>query len=205
MNNTKVTNLLKWSCLLGFALLSACRETVYTPKPRAYPKINFPEQGYQQFDEQYCHFTFEYPSYASIQQDTAFFDEKPVDPCWFDVYIPALNCRWYFSYIPIEKKEKLDSLRRDAFVLADKHLVKAEYKDEIPVKNADRNIEGMLFKIDGPVASPFQFFLTDGNKHFVRGSLYFNTQANKPDSLAPVVQFMEKEMLHLIETFEWEK
>jgi gliding motility-associated lipoprotein GldD len=51
-------------------------------------------------------------------------------------------------------------------------------------------------------ASPFQFYLTDSTKNFVRGALYFNTVPNN-DSLAPVIDFLKQDIIHMIETFRW--
>ncbi|MEL6972389.1 MAG: hypothetical protein AAFO02_19640, partial [Bacteroidota bacterium] len=68
--------------------------------------------------------------------------------------------------------------------------------------NTDNGVSGIAFDIDGPAASPFQFFLTDSTQHYVRGSLYFNTKT-RADSLAPVIDFVRTDILHLIETFEW--
>ena len=51
----------------------------------------------------------------------------------------------------------------------------------------------------GPVASQLQFFLTDTaeQQHFFRGALYFYTEANT-DSLAPVYDFMRKDVERMI-------
>jgi hypothetical protein len=60
----------------------------------------------------------------------------------------------------------------------------------------------MIYSIEGPSASPFQFYLTDSAQHFLRGSLYFNSRTN-PDSLAPILNFVRIDLSHLINTFEW--
>ena len=80
---------------------------------------------------------------------------------------------------------------------------KATFIDEFPIKKQN-GVNGMLFKVEGPAASPLQFFLTDslGQKHFLRGALYFNTQA-RPDSLAPVLDFVKRDVEKMLETFEW--
>lgn len=180
---------------------SSCEEPVLTPKPRGFPKVVYPEKSYQSFDEDYCSFTFHYPKYAKVVQDQLYFDEKPVDPCWFDLYFPDFDGRLYFSYYPLRNSEHLEKLKTDAFELVGKHNIKANYIDEIPIKKEDGTY-GFSFEIDGPVASPFQMFLTDGDKHFLRASLYFNTQA-RPDSLAPIYRFLKKDIAELINTFEW--
>ena len=190
--------------MLIFGLSSCNEELVFTPKPRAFPKINFPERSFQEFDMDFCQFSFEYPSYAQIQKDTLFFDETPVDPCWFDLYVPVFDAKVHCSYYPIDKQNTLEKLQSDAFNLANKHNIKANYIDELPLEKPN-GVSGFVFSIEGPVASPFQFYLTDQDeKHFLRGSLYFNTQS-RPDSLAPVFDFMKEDLMHLINTFAWKK
>ena len=183
-------------------LLSACgEEPVFTPKPRAFPRVVYPEKAYQQFDKDYCNFTFEYPVYAEVQKDTTFFDERPPHPCWFDLYFPDFNGRLHCSYVEMPGPEKLEELKTDAFELADWHNKRANYIDEMIIDKGD-GVSGFAFLIEGPAASPFQFYLTDSTAHFLRGSLYFNTEA-RPDSLAPVYKFIEEDLVHMIETFEW--
>lgn len=190
--------------LLPFSLFQACNdEAIYTPKPRAFPKIELPEKAYQPFDKDYCKFTFEYPEYAKVVQDTLFFDERPKNPCWFDLQVLDLNAFIHFSYIPISEKDKFDKLVSDAFRLTNKHNIKADYIEQIPIRKPN-GIGGYVFDVDGPVASPFQFFLTDSTDHFLRGALYVKDKA-RPDSLAPIYAYLKTDMMHLINTFEWEE
>lgn len=182
-------------------LLQSCEEVIYTPKPRAFPRVAYPEKIYQPFDEDYCKFTFQYPQYALIEQDTLFFDKKPIDPCWFDIVIPAFDARIHCSYFPIDKINTFDKLNGDAFDLANKHNLKANYIDDLTIKKPN-GVSGIAFNLEGAVASPFQFYLTDSTSHFLRGALYFNTQS-RPDSLAPVKNFVKTDIMHLINTFEW--
>jgi hypothetical protein len=59
----------------------------------------------------------------------------------------------------------------------------------------------VLFVLEGPVATPLQFFVTD-SVTFTRGSLYFNHRPN-PDSVAPVLARLESDLQLLMETIEW--
>lgn len=190
--------------LLALLALASCGDgPSYTPKPRAFPKVEYPERGYQQFDKSYCNFTFEYPVYSEIERDTLFFDERPADPCWFDIFTPAFDSRIHCSYYPISRENTFDQLKNDAFELMEWHNKKANYIQEVPIKR-EGNVNGFAFVIEGPAASPFQFYLTDSTSHFLRGALYFNTQA-RPDSLKPIYEFVEEDILHLIETFRWKE
>lgn len=183
-------------------MLWGCDDPVYTPKPRTYPRVVFPEKGYKTFDKDYCCFTFEAPVYTTIEKDTSFFKELPPDPCWFDIYYPDFDCRVYCSYLPVDKSVGFDKFKSDAFNMAEFHNKKANYIDEKPIQKAN-GVKGMFFEIDGPVASPLQFYLTDdAERHFFRGSVYFNTRANQ-DSLAPITKFVKEDVLKLIDSFSW--
>lgn len=188
--------------VVGFFVV-ACQGDVPLPKPRAYPKIDFPARGMQVYDRSDCPFTFEYPKYAAILTDSVNREDPMHNPCWFDVYIPNFDCRLYCSYIEIGAGKSLDELKADAFELADWHNKKANYIEEIPIARGE-DIRGLAFAMEGPAATPFQFFITDERKHFFRGALYFNTTIN-PDSLAPLYDFVRSDLTQLIETFEWKK
>ncbi len=183
-------------------LFFACgEEAVYTPKPRAFPKVNYPEKSYQKFTEDYCHFTFEYPGYAKVEQEKSFFSEETSNPCWFDLTMPVFDARLHCSYYPINKENSFEKLRDDAFLLANKHIIKANAIDERMVQNAN-GVSGFVFQFDGPTATPFSFYLTDSTEHYIRGSLYFNSTP-RPDSLAPVINFVKEDLAKMIETFKW--
>lgn len=188
--------------LLTILLLGSCEEVVYTPKPRAFPKIEFPNgTNYQQFDQQFCNFTFAYPEYVEVVKDKTFFKDTPPNACWFDLKVEALESQVHFTYYPINNAGDFQQLREDAFRLAQEHNKKANYIDELPIQK--EKVSGFVFDIEGEVASPFQFYLTDSTQHFLRGALYFDAQA-RPDSLAPAYDFMKKEILKIIDTFEWQ-
>jgi len=194
-------------CILffGVSLMTfGCQETLEAPKPRAYPRVVYPEKAYVPFEEGYCDFSFEMPKYAVVEHDTSFFDEKPNSDCWFNLLVPSINAKIYCSYNAIHNHAEFDELVKDAFEMTNKHNVKASFIDEQVVNRKADHVHGIVFNVEGPAASSYQFFLTDSTRHFLRGALYFNTQA-RPDSLAPVVAFMKKDLNHLVETLKWNK
>ena len=191
-------------CTIGSLLfLPACEEYVPVPKPRAYPKVNYPKKEYKPFDQNYCGFTFDVPAYAVIERDTSFFGERPQSDCWFNIEVPELNASIHCSYYPITNRARLDELVQDAFTMAQKHNIKANYIEEIPVHREAEHVHGIVFNIEGATASSYQFFLTDSTQNFLRGALYFNTQA-RPDSLAPVQAFMQADVNRLVSSLKWE-
>ncbi len=189
------------ACICVLAL-AGCSEDVSVPKPRTYPRVVYPTRAYKPFDASYCRFTFDMPVYTTVEQDTSFFDEKPTNPCWFDLVYPDFNARLHCSYYPIDRSNTFEKLRADAFKMADTHNVKAEFIEELPISKPDGTI-GFVFDIEGPTASSFQFYLSDSTRHFMRGALYFNTQINT-DSLGPVLEFVKVDVMHLINTFKWQ-
>jgi gliding motility-associated lipoprotein GldD len=59
-------------------------------------------------------------------------------------------------------------------------------------------------ELSGEVPTQFQFYVTDSTHHFLRGALYFNT-AVKNDSLAPIIEYIKSDMMHLINTLEFKQ
>lgn len=197
-----MTLLTRFCCLALIAFLAiACEESAPIPRPRAYPRVIYPEKTYQAFDKNHCAFTFQYPTYSLVQVDTGQNGLKPDNACWFDLYYPNFECRVHCTYSQIGAGKSFDKLKADAFELVDWHNKKANYIEEERI-NRSPDLQGMAFSIDGPAATPFQFFITDEKQHFFRASLYFNTRINT-DSLAPVYDFVKKDMRKIIETFAW--
>lgn len=187
--------------LVSFVVLGCGDDAVPLPKPRMYPRVELPERSYETLNLDYCSFTFEKPSYVSVEKDKQYFDEKPLDQCWFDLFYKNFDARIHFSYYPIDSKDRFLELKNDAFTLSQKHNIVANYIDEIPI-NKNESVKGFLFDLEGEVASPVQFYLTDETTNFLRGSLYFNTKS-RPDSLAPMVDFIKYDVLKMVESFEW--
>lgn len=186
-------------------LASSCTDTsIPLPKPRIYPKVEYPAKDFQVFESSSCPFTMTIPKYFNYVKDKNKINSEKKFDCWFDLTCTELNTNLHISYVPVNDKSNLDELVQDAFEMADKHNVKASYRDEIKVDFPSRNVSGLIFSIDGPVASPTQFYLTDKKSHFVRGSLYFNDVVNR-DSIAPIYDFLTTDIGKMIETLEWVK
>ena len=197
----KTSNLL---CLiLCVIIIFSCREeAVILPKPRAYPKVEFPNKVYEKVQLEDCAFQFEKPVYSNVVKDEFFFDEKTPDPCWFDIVYPQFNGKLHCSYYPVDGRVVFDSLVTDAFELVSKHRIKANYRDEFRIDKGN-NVSGILFDLGGPVASPMQFFLTDSTQHFFRAALYFENKVN-PDSMSIIHEFVKEDISKMIDSFSWD-
>ncbi len=181
---------------------ASCGERSYYPKPRAYPKVNYPERTYQEFQSPHCPFTFFFPTYAHIEFDQQVYEGKPDHACWFDVVYQPFDARLHCSYFAVGGESSLSKLMEDAYVMADKINQRSNYMDEMVVGNP-YGTGGLLMEFSGRAASPMQFFLTDSTTHFLKASLYFNARVN-PDSIQPVAEFVKEDVAHLINTLKWE-
>ncbi len=176
-------------------------EELLLPKPRSFPRVLYPERDIQSFTPPDCPFAFSFPAYALVEQKTLFFDDAPAHPCWFDLYLPAFDGRLHFSYYPLINASDWEAKRDQAFNLVGFHNKRASNIVEHRIDRSE-TLGGMAFAINGPAASPYQFFLTDSTTHFVRAALYFNTQS-RPDSLQPIVDFVTHDIEQLISSFQW--
>ena len=170
-------------------------DEVFTPKPKGYFRVDFPEKKYQLYDST-CPYSFEIPAYSFIDRDK----HKGADPCWINVNFPKFNAQLHLSYKEIHNN--LDTFLIDSRDLAIKHQVKATGLDETVIVRDSAHVYGLVYDISGNTASNVQFYLTDSTNHFMRGALYFNAVPNI-DSLKIVVDFLRQDIVHLIKTFKW--
>lgn len=181
---------------IAITLLSCNNE--YTPKPRGYFRIALPEKKYILLDSVYP-YRFEYPAYAVITNDPL----SPEEKNWINVEMPVFHGRIHISYKSLTDKNSLNTYIEDARTLALKHMAKASGIKQIAISDPNRKLYGLVYEINGlGAASPYQFYLTDSTKHFVRGSLYFDVIPNN-DSLAPVIDYVKTDIQHLFETINW--
>ena len=215
----KQTGSLFYFLLFTFGFLfSACNST-YTSKKTGYYKIDFPERKYTRFQQEGFPYTFEYPVYARVVKDSTYFDQDLQNPYWINLDFPQLGGRIFLSYKAIGGKSTykvkqpdgtykdslgtnvFDLMVKDAFELTSKNeTVATSIKDSL--FHTKNGITGVFFRVGGNAATAKQFFMSDTTKNFFRGALYFDVTPNA-DSLRPVVDFLQKDIDHLINTFKW--
>lgn len=196
---------MRFALTLGlFALVmgSCAEENVYLPKPRAYPKVEFPvTKEVRMLESEECPFELFYPDFFEYRKTQQFFGESVENLCWFNLHYAPWKVDIHFTYHRIQEENSFQKLVNDAFEMANKHTTKAEFISEKPIKTEKGN-GGIYFELEGPSASAVQFFLTDSSQHFIRGALYFESKS-VPDSLDPMVNFMKGEMVEIINGIDW--
>ena len=184
--------------LLILTVVQGCREA-YTPKPRAYFRIDLPAKEYRILEGEYP-YRFELPVYSEIKKYSGKWSLTDTAEYWINVEYPRFHGRLHLTYKPVGGD--LASLIEDAHTFVFKHSVKADAINQQEYENPENKVYGVLFDIKGNTASSLQFYMTDSVSRFLRGALYFDHEPNK-DSIAPVNEFIRQDIVHLIETLSW--
>lgn len=182
--------------IIGFA---ACNSR-YTPKSKGYPTIALPQKKYNSNEVIGMPYTFDIPVYAVAENKESNPALGQVHKGWMNLQFPSLNATLYISYNAVEK-DNLEILVRDASNFANNHSNKASFIEDSVFENP-QGYPGVFYHLGGDVASPYQFFITDSSRHFLRAALYFDTTPNA-DSLAPVVDFIYQDLKQLVRSFRW--
>lgn len=170
---------------------------VYSPKPKGYNRIDLPEHAYQNLPDS-LPYAFEYSKYAEIEADHS----ATAEPYWITLHYPKFMADIQLTYKPIKNQEALlKEYLNDAYKLTSSHQIKAYSIEESNVRTPSGKI-ATVAELSGEVPSQFQFHITDSIQHFLRGALYFRT-ATKNDSLAPVIEYMKVDIIHLLNTLTW--
>jgi len=182
--------------MLTLFVCAAC-ERNYLPKPLGYNRLELPEPSYRQLPDS-LPYTFEYSTHARLLDDTSAINER----YWIELYYPKLKSNIHITYKKVKNDKKLlKEYLDDAYTLTAKHQIKAYAINEIITKT-EAGHTAVIAELEGEVPSQFQFTITDSTKNFLRGALYFNTKVQN-DSLAPAIEYMKKDIMHMINTFDW--
>ena len=185
---------------IGIALLISgafsCAGSDATPKPRGFYRIELPPAHYMglSLDDLPC-------SFNVSQLVTVELPPAETSGNWLNLTYPALNAKLYCSYHPITPAD-LITLENECRALVSKNVQKADAITEQLFENPEMQVYGLLFRIEGETVSPVQFLLTDSATRFFRGALYYECKPNV-DSLAPVTQYLNENVIELIQSFQW--
>lgn len=187
------------SCASGLALILLCTacDREYLPKPLGYNRLELPAPAYRSLPDS-LPYTFEYSKHANLLADTSSIREQ----YWIEIYYPLLRSNIHITYKPLKGSATLlKEFMDDAYTLTAKHQIKAYAINEV-ISVTPSGKTAVIAELEGEVPSQFQFTITDSATNFIRGALYFNTKIQN-DSLAPAIEYMKRDMMHIINTLEW--
>ncbi|HLV40916.1 MAG TPA: hypothetical protein VKY37_01460 [Brumimicrobium sp.] len=178
--------------LLVFGLVSCNTQENYIPKPSTYLELNLPDRSYETYTDP-CGYSFNKPSYFNVNNVNG-------QPCNRDIELSTLNGVLHLSRIDIDTA--LGVYVNYAIDKVEEHKVKATAIYDSTFIRGDSKVYGTFFELQGNVASPFQFYLTDSTTRFVSGVVYFNTRPNY-DSIKPTLDFVKTDLYELMNSLEW--
>ena len=179
----------------GLFLFSCSQD--YVPKPLGFNRLKLPDAAYQPLPDT-LPYRFEYSKHAKLLRDTSAIHEDD----WVEIYYPEIKANIHVTYKSVKKNKKLlEEFMNDAYTLTAKHQIKAYAINEV-ISTTPSGKTAVIAELEGEVPSQFQVTITDSTENFLRAALYFNTRVAN-DSLAPAIEYMKKDVMHLINTLEW--
>lgn len=183
----------KYCLLLLLAFCFSCKKD-YTPKPVSFFRIDEQKADFVRYNHLY--FSFDLPSDTRVN-----LEKKGTSDVWLTIRFPKYRAYLYCTYLPIHKSS-LRAAIDDSYRMTFSHSIKANGISQKVVDLPKQHSGGVIYQIDGNVATPRQFFVTDSVSNFFRASLYFDGKMNA-DSLQPVIKYMDSTINRMISSFKW--
>ena len=205
------------SCFLFTCVLVSCKRTD-TPKPLGYLRIDLPKASYQTALLEEMPFVFNVSAHAIVEIPTdetvttasqnlssqTSRESSSTEPAtlWLNIDYPQLKAKIYCSYLPTTPQQ-LETLEEECRRFMLQSAKNANAINEKTFENRAQHVYGVLFLIEGATVSPVQFILTDSISHFFRGALYYKEHTSRPDSIAPITEYLSKDVVELVQSFSW--
>jgi len=184
--------------LMTVLLLVGCGEDPM-PRPRGHLRLDLPDTGYVRWIGA-CPFQAEVPTYA-VTVDKPGQSAANVDTaCQTILRFPGQRASVYMTCRRIQGD--LAELIEDAHAFKAKHEARAVRIRPQRVHHPEAHVSGTFFNVDGDVASPAVFYLTDSTTRFLYGALYFDARPNA-DSLEPVTQRLRADLQRFAASLTW--
>jgi gliding motility-associated lipoprotein GldD len=182
---------MKYFSVLIFSLLilTSCGDDVL-PKPLGYLSLKYPANTYKKVTTK-CPYNLEISELATINIK---------ENCWAKIEYPLLKATIHITCRSISNN--LNEILKEVEKLTFEHTIKADVISDIKFENFETKVYAKLYNVEGNVATNIQFRATDSLNYVLSGALYFNVKPNY-DSIVPAIKYIEKDIMHLVETLEW--
>lgn len=163
---------------------------------------------------QVTRFTFPEPHYIllpdsipfrfEISDQARFEGRYTEDTVYFcNISYPAYQAQLYCTWHRITP-ERFPVMAEESHRLVYQHATMASAIKEKMYTNDSAGIYGILYDLEGNVATPLQVALTDSVRYFFNASLYFDS-VQGADSLAPVIKYIRRDVIRIMESFSLTK
>ena len=200
---------------------SSCHSNDYAPKPLAYLRIDMPEHEYFLLDTMRTNpgdtlviggdtaialtgstktFPFTFEANQCIEWTEK---DAPKGERWIDLMYPQWDGVVFLTYKHLAGPDDLRGQIDTSSRMLEKHYQFTSGVEEQGYEDPENHVYGTVYYLKGNrVASTCQFWLTDSSSHFLRGALFLNVKPNN-DSLAPVIDYIQADIEHMVETLRW--
>lgn len=173
-------------------LFAGCKKG-YVPKPYGYPRIERDTASYRLFNSP------EFPLQFDIAAEAdAVLRGNATSAVWLDISYPDYGATLYCTYLPVSGKD-IDEELSKATEFVYLHAAKASSIEAVSFEG--EGVSASLYRLYGNVATPIQFIAENNSCFLLRGALYFDFEVD-PDSVAPIVDYLEDDVRRLVETLK---
>jgi gliding motility-associated lipoprotein GldD len=181
--------------LFIFFILVSCEDEIYIPKPPTYLRLELPAHKYEPIESD-CPYQFDISGIYKIEK----VPDDAENSCHRRINLGALNGMAFIRYW--DMTEPLSYYINNANDEVDRHKIKATNIRDKNILKPEKRVFGTFFELEGDVATPFQFYLTDSTNRFLYCEILFNSTPNY-DSLKPSLEYLKIDLDTLMSTFEW--
>ncbi len=183
--------------LLCFIGTLSCNNDGY-PKPKAYPRLTYPEANYQTERLKEAGVRFQRPVFCQLNKVPS----PSSDASWYNLQFPGYNVVLHLSFLRI-KPEQLKPYLAEKERLVHEQAPPMSSVTTSRFNPLDKRLSGMFFSITGDSPSPTHFLLFNQAGKLCSGSLMFSNEVSA-DSISDVLNGINKDIRHLMETFYFE-
>lgn len=189
MNNKQIFLAITYVALL----LTACEDENFIPKPPTYLRLELPNHTYKSYEDP-CGFSFDLAELYSM--------DSLVSPsnCNRKIDLGPLNGTLFIYYWDMD--QPLSYYVNNANDEVGNHKLKATLINDERLVYRNKRVFGTRFELQGDVATPFQFYLTDSTERFLYAEVLFNSTPNY-DSMRPTLDYFKKDLEQIIKSFKW--
>lgn len=182
------------TCLLVvIVMLSACRQSS-VPRPDGYFRIDAYPEEWRTDTLGRILLQVNDSSYSVVPRAAT---EGYV---WHNIVYPRYKATIYLSYIPISDKNELSMLLAESRDLVYRQSMGTPSVTAVEYEDATLPLYAILYRLSAESATPLQFVATDSACFLLRGALYYDMSPLRYDSVAPTLEYLEGDMIHMIES-----
>ena len=174
---------------LVFSFIVGCtgkRSQPPVPRPQAWPRVEVYPPSYHKVNN-------------LMVNDSALVEPGSAEG-WFDIVYPAYNARINCTLTSAPTPDALAEAIDNRLERLERNVAGAE--GELTSLTSDGGIGCMMIVAPGAVATPVQFLATDSVSRLLSGTVVFASPSLKPDSVAPAVEAVERDVLYLLTHLE---